>query len=151
MACDKQAEKLYAWEDQWRQWNRATLTMTKVRSWVSWACKLYRVSTPAVKAHKGRAWSRYDPNTASISFERTQRNLAVALHEAAHHILWTVVGEKYEDHGKEFLGIFLFLLSRAGEAPPIALTASARKAGLKWISLDEAAPVRFKRRAADRQ
>jgi hypothetical protein len=60
------------------------------------------------------------------------RNVATALHEAAHHIAWAVHGERVQDHGATFLGIYLDLLSRAGVAPRVALEASARAHGLRW-------------------
>ena len=153
---DPQKQALYSWESAWADWCRSTLTMSEVRSLVHKACKTYGVKPPSVRAHTGKAWSTYDPETASISFERTQRNTAIALHEAAHHILFTIcleeAGEEsdgnFEDHGAEFCGIYLRLLRDAGVAPLIALTASAEAAGLHFIPVRAAEPTRFRRHVA---
>jgi hypothetical protein len=153
---DPQKQALYSWESAWADWCRSTLTIPEVRSLVRKACKTYGVTPPSVSAHTGNMWSTYDPETASISFERTQRNTAIALHEATHHILFTICMEEaaeesdgnFEDHGKEFLGIYLRLLRDAGVAPLIALTASATAAGLDFISVRAAEPTRFRRHVA---
>ena len=60
------------------------------------------------------------------------RNVATALHEAAHHIAWYLHGDRIQDHGRTFLGIYLDLLIRAKVAPRVALEASDRAHKLKW-------------------
>lgn len=65
-------------------------------------------------------------------FRQGGRNVATAMHEAAHHIAWHLHGERIQDHGRTFLGIYLDLLVRAKVAPRVALEASARSYKLKW-------------------
>lgn len=78
------------------------------------------------------------PSKSRISLQggerhaRGGRNAATALHEAAHHIAWTLHGDHIQDHGPTFLGIYLDLLVRARVAPQIALEATAREHGLTW-------------------
>jgi predicted SprT family Zn-dependent metalloprotease len=54
------------------------------------------------------------------------------MHEAAHHIAWHLYGERIQDHGRAFLGVFIDCLVKAKVAPRIALEASARAEGLRW-------------------
>lgn len=155
-ALDPQKHALYAWEDAWGDWNRQSLTLTEIRRLVRKASRLYGVKPPAVTAHTGRMWTTYYPDTASVTFERSQRNTAVALHEAAHHILFALCRQEaeedsdghFEDHGREFLGIYLYLLNHFAVAPLVALTASARAAGLRFIPVPGSAPEQLRVRVA---
>jgi len=60
------------------------------------------------------------------------RNVPTALHEAAHHIAWTFYGDRIQDHGRTWLGIYLDLLVREKVAPEIALIASLKPFHLKY-------------------
>lgn len=150
MANDPQQKRLYEWETGWLDWNRTTLRMPALRKIVARACRKYGVKPPAVRAHRGKMWSTYDPLKRSVTFERSQRNHAVALHEAAHHILYVLTDEaeidEFEDHGSEFLGVYLWLLNEFKIAPRIALETSARAEGLRFLRAEAASPMRFRRR-----
>lgn len=147
---DPQKTALYAWEGAWLEWNWDSMTMPQVRRWMGKACRKYGVKPSKVTAHRGSMWTTYDPERGSTTFMRSQRNIAVTLHEAAHHILYSLSEEfekeEFEDHGKEFLGVYIWLLNEFGVAPLVALTASARAAGLKFIATAAAEPSRFRRR-----
>ena len=71
-----------------------------------------------------------------VSFSRRGKNVATALHEAAHIIVFDKFGDKPQDHGPTFMGVYLWLLTTAGVAPRIALEATARANGLKWRKID---------------
>lgn len=147
---DLQKEKLYEWEEEWKDWDRNTLKLKEMRATVRWACKKYHVSTPQVRQHKTREWSWYKDGTyrggtAKISFQHGQSNPAIALHETAHHIIYEICGETVEDHGREFLGVYLWLLIEAKVAPASALYPSARTASLRFLSVEAASPLRFRR------
>lgn len=60
------------------------------------------------------------------------RNVPIVMHEVAHHIAWCLHGERIQDHGATWLGIYLKLLVIAKVAPQLALEATARSHGLKW-------------------
>lgn len=60
------------------------------------------------------------------------KNMAVAMHEAAHHIVFKLCGWRVKDHGPTFLGVYLWLLEKSGVAPKAALHASARVFKLRW-------------------
>jgi hypothetical protein len=156
MILDPQKQAVYAWEGAWKDWNETNQTIPELRRIIRKACRMYRVKPPTVTAHTHKEWTTYFPDAARISFERSQRNTAIALHEAAHHILFTICKQEadeesdgnFEDHGPEFLGVYLCLLAHFGVAPRTALVASAEAAGLKFLTLAEAEPVRFRRRVA---
>lgn len=137
---DEAAEKLYRWEDSWQGWNANTLTLAECRFVVRRACRLFGVKPPAVVQHRAKSilwfsWYATDPDRISFQCGPSHyggKNLAVALHEAAHHIAWKRHGWRVHDHGPTFLGIYLRLLEAARVAPAVALRASLRAAGLRW-------------------
>lgn len=71
-----------------------------------------------------------------MSFSRAGKNVATALHEAAHLIVNDLFSGAAQDHGPTFLGVYMWLLETAGVAPKIALHATARAHGLKWRKID---------------
>lgn len=66
---------------------------------------------------------------------RGGRNVSQVLHETAHWIVFKLFGDKPQDHGPTFLGVYMWLLEALRAAPRIALHASARAHGLKWREL----------------
>jgi hypothetical protein len=129
---DRQVKRLYDWEAEWASWNTATVTLPECRKYVRQACEAYNVPPPSVSQHKHNGMSYYEPNEHRISLRHDHKNVPIALHEAAHAIVWTIYGETVEDHGREFCGVYLFLLTAVQAAPEVAITASARAAGIKW-------------------
>ncbi len=153
-ALDPQKDAVYAWEGCWLDWNEGNQTLAECRRLIRKACRMYSVKPPTVVGHTHNMWTTYYPDVARITFQRQQRNTAVALHEAAHHILFAVCKQEadeesdgnFEDHGPEFLGVYLFLLNHFKVAPLIALTASAKAAGLHFVPVSESAPLPFRQR-----
>jgi len=139
---DPQKEALYAWEDTWYDWGENSLTLAQCRKLIRGACRKYGVPPPAVKQHT-RSMSWCMPTAYLISMQaaspekpnRSGKNPATALHEAAHHIAYFYFKDKIQDHGPSFLGIYMWLLESAKIAPEVALHASARKHGLRWRHL----------------
>lgn len=127
---DPQKEAVYDWEGEFLDWNRQTLTLPSVRSYVRTACAHYGLKAPSVHRHEGKAYAF--SNGALVSFPDWCMNPAVALHEAAHYITDQLYGTSLQDHGKTWLGIYMWLLESAHIAPPEALRASARRYKLKW-------------------
>ncbi len=62
-------------------------------------------------------------------------NIPIALHEAAHHIAGSILPEKLEDHGPEWLGIYVYLLNANGIGSRRAIKTSLQSMNLKWYSL----------------
>lgn len=146
---DPQQKAVYQWEGDWQEWNRSTASLCELREAVKWACRRYGVKViPALKQHAGGAysWTRErDGCRPEISMQaREQKNMAVVLHEVAHYICDEIFREKVQDHGPEFLGIFLGLLADRGVAPEVALHATASSHGLKWLSYAEIGPAAIK-------
>lgn len=158
---DPQQQAVYKWESEWKAWNRSTATLTELREAIRWACRLYRIKKfPRVKVHDGGEYSfcfEAPGKPAIISVQRKwQMNSAVALHEVSHYICdeifpgVPVKGKKYpqpvvQDHGIEWLGIFMALLQEANVIPTLALHATAKAHGLKWVSYADIGPKAFKR------
>lgn len=113
---DKQQQAVYGWENGWIDWRHSKrLTESEVRYWVRWACSLYDVKPPVVRFHRRQmgGTSFYDPNDHTIEFRRRHMNIWCALHEAAHAITDTVLNPDLEGHGKQFMGTFTILLTKA--------------------------------------
>ena len=147
-ARDPQRARVYAWEHEWCDWNRSTLTLREARAAVHWACDKYGIHPPAVKQHAGAAYSfsRGEPANV-ISFRYDQRNPAVALHEAAHYICGVLFGEVTDmaDHSPEWMGVYLWLLEGYRVAPRTALYASAKAKGIRWVDTWVVSPKRLQR------
>ena len=145
---DKQVHKVYGWEHQWYHWNNQMISLYGARMWVRWACRVYGIDPPVVRAAKPKAaTSFYDPEEHAISLKPRHTNAAVALHEAAHAIQdryydW----DKIEDHGPEFAGIYISLLLASKMYPETAITASAKAAGIKTSRGATPYAIRPKRR-----
>lgn len=146
---DPQKDRLYTWEDSWWGWDRNLLTLRECRRAVETACAYYSVEPPAVTQHKIRDISFSIPTKRIISLQavgkdddprKGGKNMAVSLHEAAHQIIWDKFKAKATDHGPSFLGVYLWLLAKAGVATEEGLHASARGYGLKWRHMH---PARF--------
>lgn len=144
---DPQKHRVYAWEAEWHDWNHSGLTLKECRDVVRWACHKYGVKPPRVAQHDGRAYSfsQGDPFNL-ISFRRDQKNAAIALHEAAHHISGKIFGNTIADHSPEWMGIYLWLLEGFRVAPRIALHASARAKRIRWVATWGVSPKRLRRR-----
>ncbi len=135
---DPHRNAVYQWEASWPEWNRNLIGLPACRKLVWAVCDHHKVPRPTVVEHSGGsyAWSMPAHNRISIQggehLQRGSRNVPTALHEAAHHIAWHKYGEKIQDHGPTFLGLYMDLLERAQVAPRVALEATARSHQLKW-------------------
>ena len=131
---DPQKKKVYAWEDSWWGWNRSTVSYLECQRVIRRACRLFKVKPPIVIEHSGRRYSEYDPETDTISMRSEKElNIPISLHEATHAIIWKLYGEKVQDHGPEFVGVYLWLLAEFQVAPAAAIFPSAETAGLEWV------------------
>ncbi len=138
-SADPQREVVYAFEASWSAWGNNDLTLEQCRDAVRWACRAYDVPMPQVTQHHTEAMSECDVALGRISFQakarragRGGKNAPVALHEAAHWIVWQKHGDKPQDHGPVFMGVYMALLIGYNVAPASALRASAREWKLRW-------------------
>jgi hypothetical protein len=135
---DPQKDNVYSWEDSWPGWDKNHLSFKACKELVHIACAAYDVEPPDVQEHKERTYSWSRPSTDDMSIQGGEhrgqgaKNVAIVLHETAHHIAWNLHGDRIQDHGRTFLGIYLDLLTQAMVAPRVALEASARAFKLKW-------------------
>ena len=134
---DPQKARLYDWEDEWDSFGRHGETRTDLCKLIHKASRLYDIEPPALRfVSKARSPSLthttfYDPAAHVIQFGYRSCNIPIAMHEQAHAII-AEYHEAAEDHGPEFLGVYLDLLEWANVAPKSALYASARAMGLRW-------------------
>lgn len=145
MPNDPQAKRVYAWENQWADWNARSLSVSAVRKYVRWACDLYGLPYPTVKQHLPEHCAYSYSQGFRVSFIAEHCNCAIALHEVAHYIADWVFADSVQQHGPQWLAIYLYLLSESGQAPKIALFASARAKKLSWIPLWQISPKRLAR------
>lgn len=139
MAKDYRVEA-YRWEGRWAHWNlKMADTISSPRAWVRWACTKYRTSPPRVlPLSQNSELSYYDSLNHSINIQPVHWNAATALHEAAHAIVFVACDDAWEDHGREWFGVYSWLLLKAKMWPPVALSASARADGLPWHPISPA-------------
>lgn len=130
---DPQKDAVYAWQWKWYDWNHGELSKDGVRQWVKWAYKKkFRFTKmPRIKFPKTGKCSYHDGEKALLAFVYEHRNVPMVLHETAHAICFILYGATVEDHGPEFMGIFLYLLEKTGHYPLGTVYDSAKKAGLK--------------------
>ena len=140
---DPQRERVYAWENEWHDWNIGSLTLAECRAVVRWACEKYGVTPPRVEQHRDRQYSFSQGGL--ISFRTDQKNAAVALHEAAHYICDQIFGDTVAHHSPEWMGIFLWLAEGYRLAPRTALHASAKAKRIKWTATWLVSPKRLRR------
>ena len=135
---DPHCDAVYSWEQEWLDWNRNRLGITACRKLIRRACRWYKVPYPTVVHHNCKELSYSVPEVGYVSLQGGKphkeggRNVATAMHEAAHHIGWHLRGENIQDHGPFFIGLYIALLVRAKVAPEIAITSTAKAHGLKW-------------------
>lgn len=159
LGAGSQQQAVYNWESSWRGWITKSAGKRDVRRAIRRAERLYRVP-PVPVVFKTRSKNREGRRLASgyhitwleagwITLRPHHQNVPIGLHEAAHRIShyffgWDPPG--FEDHGPQWLGIYLCLLADAGVAPRTALEASAAAAGLRWRSPAWVGPRAIRRR-----
>jgi hypothetical protein len=127
------AQRVYDWEAEWYHWNTEQFnTIHGPRKWVHWALDAYKVPHTVVRPRRGHDHSFFRPHDWSISLLRKHRNLASALHEAAHAIHAYYYGPVDEYHDAKWLGIFVWLLGCTTAWPKEAITASLKARGLTY-------------------
>ena len=149
---DPQRSRVYAWENQLTSWAGAHATASQMRSMVDRCCKLYRVPTPPVRfvtkdKRNGRyLHSQYDPNTHDIVIRPRHMDLGSAIHESAHAIVDYILGPWGIAHGKEFLGVYLALLTKFKILPKSALLAHAKTHRLAYCKMGTVGPKQIRKR-----
>ena len=98
--------------------------------------RYYRVSVPTLRIgnKKGRNADagNYDSHTETIWLNRGEggANVHVLIHEFAHHVIECYY-EDVEDHGKEFVGVYMHLLDKYSILPSQCFRLLAKKYKLK--------------------
>lgn len=131
MSDDPQKARLYAWEDSFWGWNYNLVKLSKCREVIRFAANLYGVAPPSVRSHHKVSMSWSIPQSREISLQskgsvpgKGGLNYPTALHEVTHQIIWDYYGASVQDHGPEFVGVYMWLLAQAGIVPYDALAES---------------------------
>lgn len=128
-----QAQKVYDWEAEWYHWNTQQFqTIYGPRRWVHYALDLYGVPRTVVRHRSGRESSFFRPHDWSINILVKHRNVAAALHEAAHAIHAYYYGNVEEHHDERWLGIYVWLLNHTQMYPKGVIDTSLKNAGIKY-------------------
>ena len=150
---DRQRKAIYDFEDRFPWANHNNATLAQCRGLIAAACEAYGVKAPTVTQHRKRAMSWCMPVSRKISLQATGpgnrggKNAATALHEAAHQIVFDLCGNRVDDHGPTFAGVYFHLLTMCGW-PAAAIRAVAREHGVRWV---ERPPAYWHGRKADRR
>lgn len=137
---DSQKQAVYDWEDSFWGWYHNVVPLKKCREVIQFASGLYGVEPPTVRSHRKVSMSWSIPQYRRISLQSVGQkgptygglNIPTALHEVSHQIVWDYYGDTVEDHGPEFVGVYVWLLSEAGMAPAAALYASLDEAEIRY-------------------
>lgn len=131
---DPQKDALYAWEDTWRYFGERTCTRAQARRFVRKLARIWRVPMPTMRfLRRGvKEWSSMTGPLMVVNYDHC--NEAILAHEMAHY----VTDSNYDvltiaAHGPEFVGVYLEMLLEAQVAPRVALEASLRDKGIKWV------------------
>jgi hypothetical protein len=138
---DPQCDPAYAWEAAFDTFNVCTLTLEQCQLLVDNALKA--ASCLPVKVEQGPS-CRYSwcmPVSRRIAMQGPSRkgrggmNVATVLHEVAHQIAYDAFGDRVQDHGPTWLGIYRKMLIEHGVMTEKEFQLTARKFGLKWRNL----------------
>lgn len=143
-ALDRRLTKqVYAWEHRWWDFNHQGITLREARHWVRWACRRFSVKPPVVRmAEKLSRRHTTFYQEGAIHFQRRHLNVAVALHEAAHHIQDVILPKETAEHGPAWLGCYLLLLATCAHWPKTAIYESAKADGMTWLQPHSTRPRR---------
>lgn len=135
---DPQRKRVYEWQWEWRDWNKANISLERAIKVVEHSCKIWKVPPPNAveRMSRKKGYSSYNDGHRTIRLLPVHMNTAMALHEVAHHIKEVRFGTAGGDHGPEWLGIFVDLLVDWNVAPREAIEASLTARGLKWSEVE---------------
>lgn len=148
---DSQKQAVYDWEDSFWGWDRNLVQLKKCREVIRFAANLYGIEAPSVRSHRKVEISYSIPQSREISLQskgsqpgKGGLNYPTALHEVSHQIIWDYYGNTVEDHGPQFVGVYTWLLAKAGIVPGGALRKSVEYAGIRsWLQSPESMPAKI--------
>ncbi len=134
---DNQRSKVYAWESAYHHWGEGPiLSLKECGKLANKVCRHFRLAPVTIR--DGRGCRRAYGNTRSVTLPRWSRQVAITLHETAHSIVLRTWG-RYgaAAHGKEFLGIYMYLLAKFGGWDYSDMARRSNERGLLFISRNE--------------
>jgi len=138
---DQQRQKLYTWQRQFG--NGLTLELKECQKLINRISKHYKTHAPQVTDGRGRRSACYCPGSHTIKLPRWARNERVVIHEIAHCVADAIARPKtIADHGREFVGVYMYLLNKYMGIPVKELAQSANKVNLDFASAQSSKPER---------
>jgi hypothetical protein len=150
---DTQRSKVYAWENLEFNSHRGCkpgvepeLTIRQCQAIVRTVAKHFKCAMPDVTDGRGRRRACFMPayyagEKNSIRLPRWSRVKEVVLHEAAHMVINRYFTDRVAaDHGREFLGVYMYLLKRYAKTDTKVMGESARAHGLDYVSIESSTP-----------
>ena len=135
---DRQCDAAYAWESAFEHFNVCTLTLAECQKLCNETLDAAGQDRVAVQQGPSNRYSWCVPKLRLISMQGPSRkcrggmNVATVLHECAHQITHDLSGDRTQDHGPTWLGLYrkLLLAREVMTAKEFQLT--ARKFKLRW-------------------
>ena len=135
---DTQVDNVYAWEAAFDQFNICTLSLAECEKLVLKTLKAAGCKPVAVYQGPSNRYSWCMPVLRRICMQGPSRqgrggmNVATVLHEVAHQIVYDRYGDKTQDHGPTFMGMYRRLLLDHKIMTEKEFRLTSLKFGLKW-------------------
>lgn len=128
---DTQKGKVYKWERQYHE--KATMSLDECASLAAKVTRHFKMREVYIRDGRG-CRSAYSYG-GSIGLPKWSRQPTVVLHEMAHEVeRWLRFGRVVAWHGREFVGIEMYLLTKFGGHDIKDLTRTANEARVDFIS-----------------
>ena len=145
---DRQKSKVFRWERQYQERHKLVkrsrfnwantveneMTLAECKALADKVCKHWKIRERGVEDGRG-CRSAYSMG-GYIKLPRWARQPVVVLHEMAHEVIGATIGQsRVESHGREFLGVEMYLLVKFAGFDIKELVKTANEAGLLFDSI----------------
>ena len=140
---DQQRSKVYKWEQSFR--DTKTMPLEDCAALIKKAVNHYNLRMPRVADGRGCRRALYAAYKYTITLPKWARTPEVTLHETAHLVADTLfLCNRGPAHGREFVGVFMYLLSKYAGYDIKELAKSANKHGVDFLAAANCKPPRGK-------
>jgi hypothetical protein len=140
-ARDQQKSKVYTWEQGFRDKEADKMSLAECKLLIKKAVSHYRLKEPRLADGRGCRNALYSAHKYTITLPKWARMPEVVLHETAHLITGHLFREA-PAHGREFVGVFMYLLSKYTHHSNKTLAKSANDARVDFLSAVNCKPPR---------
>lgn len=136
---DQQRKRVYEWENSFR--GDDLMPLEDCAALIRKATKHYKLRMPRVADGRGCRRALYADYKYTITLPKWARSPEVTLHETAH----LITGNLFRGapaHGREFVGVFMYLLSKYAGYDIKELAKSANEQGVDFLAAANCKPPR---------